>query len=118
MKLTIIALLAFVTSAAAQTAGQQQREMEFMFNADLPYNAVEVVERPEDGCVWYIKPETRPEHIPATCVLVEVYWRETWVQVLPTPVRKSQLLSIGWIYMESERVNWLHSAAKERTTNL
>jgi hypothetical protein len=107
--ITIIAALAFASAAIAE----EPRQGNFLFNADLPRNAVEI--RPDfvqqDDDFWQEPPAERPKGLPATCVLVEVYQRQNQTRFISADVveYKSVLRRIGWTYMQPEDVNWLHN---------
>jgi hypothetical protein len=107
----VIAGLAFACVALAE----QPREGRFVFNADLPKNAVEVASDfvPTADDFWQEPPAQRPEGLPATCVLVEVYQRQRQYEatsIFDAECVMSGLVRIGWTYMQAEDVNWLHSS--------
>jgi hypothetical protein len=115
MNKLIIAAMAFALSAAM---AEQPRESTFVFNADLPKNAVEVASGfvPKADDFWQEPPAERPAGLPATCVLVEVYQRQRQYEatsIFDAECVMSGLVRIGWTYMKAEDVNWLHSQRKE-----
>jgi hypothetical protein len=111
----MIAAVALALSASSEDAHRHDGH-EFMFNAKLPRNAVEITARfvPDWNTFWLVPPSEHPKNIPATCMLVEVYQYRWDIALGESGDLENQwiLRFIGYTYMDAKAVKRLHNPEK------
>jgi hypothetical protein len=90
----------------ASAMGEQAHSFEWIPNANLPADAVELApEHVVQPGEFYMKaPDKRPADVPPTFVLVWVY------QCPPDRMLDRMVKFVGWEWMDAEFVNALHGA--------
>jgi hypothetical protein len=104
MKLITITI-ALALALAAYADEVKPNEGYFLYNSTLPRDAVEISTKyvPKAEDFWAEKPTERPEGLPPTAVLVQVFQHQ-----YEASADRWVLRFLGWVYMRAETVESLH----------